>query len=220
MLVNKFRFLEKLATSIFRVVKNYAKPWRWLQQDLKTLVQNAPYFRKQESPYANHFQAVYVTFKPTLLDKIYAFIFLIIWVRVMALLRRRNFVSFLCSATALLGPSGLIFEVFETTHRHTTRGTTPLDEWSARPQKPLPDNTQHSQQTDINALGRTPLDEWSARPQKPLPDNTQHSQETDINALGWIRTRNSSKRAAADPRLRTRGYWDRQKFLWLTQKEL
>ena len=41
--------------------------------------------------------------------------------------------------------------------------------------------------------------------QRPLPDNTQHSQQTDIPAPGGIRTRNPSKRAAVDPRLRPRG---------------
>jgi hypothetical protein len=44
--------------------------------------------------------------------------------------------------------------------------------------------------------------------QRPLPDNTQHSQQTDIHVPGGIRTHNPSKRAAADPRLRPRGYWD------------
>jgi hypothetical protein len=38
--------------------------------------------------------------------------------------------------------------------------------------------------------------------QRPQPDNTQHSQETDIYSPGEIRTRNPSKRAAADPRLK------------------
>ena len=33
--------------------------------------------------------------------------------------------------------------------------------------------------------------------------NTQHSQETGIHATGGFRTRNLSKRAAADPRLKT-----------------
>ena len=33
---------------------------------------------------------------------------------------------------------------------------------------------------------------------------------TNIHALGGIRTHNSSKRAAVDPRLRPRGHWDRQ----------
>jgi len=45
--------------------------------------------------------------------------------------------------------------------------------------------------------------------QRPLPDNTQQSQETDIDSPGRIRTCNPSKRAAADPRLRPRGNWDR-----------
>jgi hypothetical protein len=50
------------------------------------------------------------------------------------------------------------------TQRRTTVGRTPLDEWSARRRdlyltthnthkRPLPDNTQHSQQTDIHATG-------------------------------------------------------------------
>jgi hypothetical protein len=43
----------------------------------------------------------------------------------------------------------------------------------------------------------------------PLPDNTQQSQTTDIHSPGPIRTRNLSKRADADPCLRSRGHWDR-----------
>ena len=43
--------------------------------------------------------------------------------------------------------------------------------------------------------------------QRPVPDNTQHSQETDVYAPDGIRTRNPSKLAAADPRLRPRGHW-------------
>jgi hypothetical protein len=35
--------------------------------------------------------------------------------------------------------------------------------------------------------------------QRPLSDNKQHSKETDIYATAGIRTRNSSKQAAADP---------------------
>ena len=46
--------------------------------------------------------------------------------------------------------------------------------------------------------------------QRPLPDNTQHSQQTNIHASGGIRTHDLSKRAAADLRLRPRGYWDQQ----------
>jgi hypothetical protein len=37
----------------------------------------------------------------------------------------------------------------------------------------------------------------------------QHSQETDIHVHGRIRTRNPSKRAVANPRLRPSGHWDR-----------
>jgi len=39
------------------------------------------------------------------------------------------------------------------TQRRTTVGRTPLHEWSARRWRPLPVNTQHSQQTDIYAPG-------------------------------------------------------------------
>jgi len=46
--------------------------------------------------------------------------------------------------------------------------------------------------------------------QRPLPNNTKHSQQTDTHAPGGIRTHNLSRRAAADPHLRPRGYWDRQ----------
>jgi hypothetical protein len=46
--------------------------------------------------------------------------------------------------------------------------------------------------------------------QIPVPDNTQHSQQTDIHVPGGIRTRNPSKRAAADLRLRPRGHRNSQ----------
>jgi hypothetical protein len=43
-------------------------------------------------------------------------------------------------------------------------------------------------------------------PHRPLPD----SRDThDIHAFGGIRTRNPSKPAVADARLRARGHWDR-----------
>jgi hypothetical protein len=45
--------------------------------------------------------------------------------------------------------------------------------------------------------------------QRAPPDNTQHLKETDSFAVGGIRARSNSTRAAADPRLRPRGYWDR-----------
>jgi len=43
--------------------------------------------------------------------------------------------------------------------------------------------------------------------QRPLLDNTQHSKETDIYVAGGIRTRKTSRRAAAG--LGPRGHWDR-----------
>ena len=46
--------------------------------------------------------------------------------------------------------------------------------------------------------------------QRSMPDNTQHSQETDIRASCGIRTRNPSKRSAADRHLRPSGHWCRQ----------
>ena len=42
---------------------------------------------------------------------------------------------------------------FTITLRHSTFARTPLDEWSALPRSVLPDNTQHSKQTDIHASG-------------------------------------------------------------------
>jgi hypothetical protein len=44
--------------------------------------------------------------------------------------------------------------------------------------------------------------------QGPLPDRTQYSQETNIHAHGGIRTHNLGKRAAADPHVIPRDYWD------------
>jgi hypothetical protein len=49
--------------------------------------------------------------------------------------------------------------------------------------------------------------------QRSLPENTQHPQETDLHDPGGIRTRDPSKRAPADPRLRLHGHWDRQEFV-------
>jgi len=45
--------------------------------------------------------------------------------------------------------------------------------------------------------------------QRPLPDNTQHSRQMNIHAAGGSRTHNLSRRAAANPRLRPPGHWDR-----------
>ena len=56
-------------------------------------------------------------------------------------------------------------------------------------------------------LCRTPLDEGSARRRDLCP--TTHNTTDRYPCPGGIRTRNPSKRAAADPRLRPRGHWDR-----------
>ena len=53
--------------------------------------------------------------------------------------------------------------------------------------------------------------------QRPLPDNTQQSQEKDIHVPGGIRTRNPSKPAAADPRLRPRSNWNKLKAKYRTK---
>jgi hypothetical protein len=54
-------------------------------------------------------------------------------------------------------------------------------------------------------LGGTPLDEWSARRRDLyLTTHNTHNRQ-DLHATGGIRTRNPSKRVAADPLLRPRG---------------
>ena len=72
--------------------------------------------------------------------------------------------------------------------RHTTLSRTPLEEWSARPYRPLPDNTQHSQKKNIHASGRI--------------------------RTGRI----PSKQAAVDPCLRPRGQWERRHILFISNK--
>jgi hypothetical protein len=62
-------------------------------------------------------------------------------------------------------------------------------------------------------VGRIPLDERSAR-HRDLYLTTQTLYKTNIHARGGIRTRNSSKRSAADLRLRPRGHWDRRPVLY------
>jgi len=50
--------------------------------------------------------------------------------------------------------------------------------------------------------------------QKPLPANKQHSQQKNIHATFGIRTHNPRKRAAADPRLSSRGNCDRTRVIY------
>ena len=56
-------------------------------------------------------------------------------------------------------------------------------------------------------LGITPLDEWWAR-HRDLTTHKTHYRQTSLHS-GGIRTRNPSKRAAAEPRLRPYGHRDR-----------
>jgi hypothetical protein len=62
----------------------------------------------------------------------------------------------------------------------------------------------HTQRhTHIHTFGRTRLDEGPARRRGLYLHYTQHSQETNIHSPGGIRTRDPSKRAPADLRLRS-----------------
>ena len=52
---------------------------------------------------------------------------------------------------------------------------------------------------------------WSDQPVAETSScQHKHSQETDIHAPGGIGTQNSTKRMAADPRLKPQGHWDGQ----------
>jgi len=63
--------------------------------------------------------------------------------------------------------------------------------------------------------GETPLDEWSPRP-RDLYRTTHNTHGRKFVPHGRIRTRNPSKRAAADPRLRPRGRWCPQGQLYVS----
>jgi hypothetical protein len=66
-------------------------------------------------------------------------------------------------------------------------------------------------------LGRTPLDEWSARRRDHYLSHINHNTHKRQTSMphGCIRTRNPSKRAAADPRRRRRRHWDRLNDWWV-----
>ena len=64
-----------------------------------------------------------------------------------------------------------------------------------------------------NTLSRTPLNECSDR-RRDIYLSTHYSQQTCVRAPDEIRTRNPSKRAAADPRLRIRDHWDRPSSIY------
>jgi len=62
----------------------------------------------------------------------------------------QRFFMWRCDQTRVMASSFLRF--LDHTQRRTTDGRTPLDEWSAS-QTLHPDNTKHSQQTNIHAPG-------------------------------------------------------------------
>jgi len=74
----------------------------------------------------------------------------------------RCFVCFWCDSPQWARASS--FLRFHT-QRRTTVGRTPLDEWSARRKDPLPDNTQHSQQTPMPPVVFEPTISAGERPQ-------------------------------------------------------
>ena len=70
---------------------------------------------------------------------------------------------------------------------------------------------------DTYTLGRIPLNDRSAPRRHLYLLKTQHSQQTNIHIRGGNRTRNPSKRVAADVRLRPRGHWDRLLYTYESQ---
>jgi len=90
--------------------------------------------------------------------------------------------------------------VFGATTPPPPSGAGPLHSWCSL------DHTQRRTTVD-----RTPLNEWSARRR----DLYLTTQETDIHATGGIWTHHLSRWAAADPRLRPRGRWDRHIYIYI-----
>jgi len=66
-------------------------------------------------------------------------------------------------------------------------------------------------ETHTPTFGRTPLDEWTARHRDLYWRYTIRT--ANIHAPGGIRTRNPSKRASADSRLRPHGHRNRQEYI-------
>ena len=113
------------------------------------------------------------------------------------------FIIYIFFPVALRPNAGHDLLILEVSRSHTTMHHSRKDS-SGRvispSQRLLPDNTQHSQQTDIH---RTPLDEWSARrTDLYLTTHNTHNRQT------CFRTRNRSKQAVAAPRIRPRSQWD------------
>jgi hypothetical protein len=71
-----------------------------------------------------------------------------------------------------------------------------------------PSFTRFLDHTRRTTVGRSPLDEWSAR-RRDIYLTTHNTHNRRPCPPGGIRTRDLSRRAAADLRLRPRGHWDR-----------
>jgi len=83
--------------------------------------------------------------------------------------RRRNILCMIIFFSVALRPNaghGLV--ILEVSRSHTQRRITicrsPLDAWSVLSQRPLPDNTHHSQQTDFHVPGGIRTHTFSRRP--------------------------------------------------------
>ena len=72
---------------------------------------------------------------------------------------------------------------FTITLRRTTLGRTPLDEWSARFQRPKPDNTQHSLETSMCPVEIEPVIPEAERPQTHALDRAATG--TSTGTLYW-----------------------------------
>ena len=72
------------------------------------------------------------------------------------------------------------------TQRHTTVGRTPMDEWSSSSQRPLPDNTQHSQKTNIHAHGGIRTHDLSRRAAADLRLRPRGCWDRHINVLTFV----------------------------------
>ena len=77
--------------------------------------------------------------------------------------------------------------------------------------------------SDLITFSDTGINRWDSPrrgigpTQIPLPDNTQKSQATDIHVVGGIRTSNTSRQEAADPRLRPCGHQHPDICFWLVK---
>ena len=107
--------------------------------------------------------------------------------------------------------SFLNFWDFEITHKDTPQSVELL--WTSDQlvaETSTWQHTQHSQQTSMPPAGFKPAIPVGERPQ---------TYALDRSATG-IRTRNPNRRAAADPRIRPLGHWDRHKTSYIKCKLL